>query len=566
MFLLLFKSIQASILITSQNQCIENIILHLFPNNETVVLINTNIFFKNKQVIVLKTPIFNVSGATDTYGKNFIIKATNENKVFEIINILILTKIWHTCKSAAGNFLIICKNCKGNIFLKLWNMDIIYVILSNTTHFISSSPYKDENNCGKDYKWFVEEKCDAVNNTAFFSIPKTLKNCKMKALPITSAFTYPGLYVKNNKTCGVYIDQLKLFADVYKFDFDTIEGVKNSEFTKKLYANSAIQYQWYGNKTVDTIVGWTVNIMKLCVTSRIYYEDVYYWVAPKAQKIPNVKLLYIIFDTQTWILFLITHTVAIIVTYAISHFDCKKSINDAKLNKIFVLLLKIMLQQDVLNLPSIWKLKLFLWLFVFYNLLVSIYFKTKLSSILTEPVYEKSYKSIYDMLHDNLKFFILTPLVPILKQRLPEFTNGSYTLRPLFRKEDDYIQDIVLHRNFTTHVMGAVLKIRPRLRNNVAVVKADDLDKVFWTFPFRYTYPFRKILNKFIGRIQEAGIHIKILHQYALVDWEDHVEKNIALTTEHISSGFFVLFLGLFSGFLIFVLETFYSYCHAPNV
>lgn len=132
------------------NNCVQFAVNKLFPINQTIVFVNAqeNFSAKNNQVISIREPFYKISGIFKTYGTHFMVFATDETNLLDVIYKLTTSKLWHRCKSYIGKFLIICKNCKEDVFLKLWNADIVSIVLTNTNqhyplHIFKSLPFKE---------------------------------------------------------------------------------------------------------------------------------------------------------------------------------------------------------------------------------------------------------------------------------------------------------------------------------------------------------------------------------------------------------------------------------------
>lgn len=548
------------------NECLANAVTYLFPRNSTIVTINTKeIDMKNQQIITLQYPFTNASHKYDTYGKNFIIASTNDEELFQIIGDLMRSNVWNLCRSSIGNFFVACESCnEENVFLKLWTMDIISVILGNDTHYTSSSPYNTKNKCGNEYKWSVVEQCGSLANTAFFPVSKNLVHCNVSIMALTPFSEYPGMFYKNNTSYGFMIDQMRLLSTVFNFELVVYDGVdfayeyiKNKSITK----SNTLTLPAY----VDTVSGMTVQVMNrvqepFCKATKIYYEDLYYWIAPKAQEIPNVNMVYVIFPPTIWFIFLSTHAISMVMVYVLSRFLVEERFR-LMLHRVVLDPIRIVMQMAFARLPRIWKLKIFIAMFLWYNLLLSTYFKSKLSSILTKPVFEKEFESLDDILERNVTIYMMETLMYTFKQQNLSATNAisrNYRLRSNFRHEIDYVKDVILYRNSSTHIFGPYLHANPMVKKNVKIAGTKHLNSVQLLYMFRASYPYRHKFDQVLSRIQSSGIPRKLMNDYVGIYWEEHVERQAVLTLQHLLSIFVILSFGYFIGAACFFIEVMY--------
>lgn len=540
----------------------------LFTKNEPIVIVNyyeTNelVRYFNESIVMLEKPYSTITTTPDFIGKNFVIFANNDGDLNKTIKEIQLSTVWSKCHSSSGNFLVVCKACTLNIFKQLWDKDIFGVVLNNFTHFISSSPYMKENECGQNLEWFLVEPFNALNQTQFFKVPKTLQYCNMTAFPLNQIYNFPILYIVNNQTTGLLVNVLEMIALTLNINLMVMEDNEKLRYHEKYFANRDFFYHLTNNKTIDTVLGSSVlhiNIFDVCRCTKIFFEGSHYWVVSKPLRISNLKLIFIVFNAGTWLLFLAVHVTSNFTYHFLSTYNVVES-NAPTFSKTVFNFIKILLENSV-TLPRMGKLQVFLVFFLWYNLLISTYYKSQLASVLTEPVYEKKFSSFADMLEHNVKFLAVSNIQDIIINEntlSKDYIENNFIERHYQVKEPECVEDIIKYRNFTTHVNELYLKVYPNWKEQVKIIGSQHLNAGQFLFNFRHSYPFRNRINEVIEMMTSHGIIIKMINSFEKHVWIFNEEINTRLTIDHLICAFIIIFVGAVCGFCVFLLELVYS-------
>lgn len=539
----------------------------LFPTNETLVIVNyieNNVFNEiiikyNASVVIMEEPFNRIKNTPDFTSKNFLIFAKNNNDSLKTIKGMQFLNIWNKCYSSSGKFLVVCKNCTMNIFKQFWQMDISQVILYNFTHYISSSPYIKENQCGQKLDWFLTEPCNAIKTTTFFKMPNTIEHCNITAFPINKIYNFPILHIINNKTTGLLVKVIEIIATTLNANLVVIEDDNNLRYHEKFFANRQFFYNLINNRTIDLILGMAVmniNILDVCRCTKVFFEDSRYWVVSKPQKISNLKLFFMVFNARTWLFFIVIHIMSSFTFYVLSTY---RSVESSKPNFSRTVLdfIKIVFENSI-TLPILGKLQLFLVFFLWYNLIMTSYYKSGLASVLTEPIYEKKFSSFADMLEHNIKFLMVSTVQDVIlneKSISQDYIKNNFIERHDLIKEPDCVEDIIKYRNFTTHVKDVYFKVYPNWKEQVKIIGSQHLNPIQFIYEFRHSYPFRNRINEVIGMMTSHGIIIKIANSFKKNVWISNEEINTRLTINHLMCAFVIILVGALCGFCVFVLE-----------
>lgn len=362
----------------------------------------------------------------------------------------------------------------------------------------------------------------------------------------------------NNNTVGVLIDTIKiasnalninLFVKVDDEQYYYEQHFKDAKFFQKLITN----------KTIDTIAASTTSFVQpsdFCSCTKAFFEDTNIWITKNAKIISNFKLLFLVFQPTTWVLFVIPLLAFGIVIHitTIIKIDKKSQLTFAT---IILDLIKLVLDIPMIKLQRLHFLRMILLYYMWYGLVIGTYYKTKMTSLLSKPTYEKLYDNVDEMFKHNVKFLVVESIKNVL-QNVEVGSNKPSTRHDLV-SEVDCIKEIILYNNYTTHVKESYLKVHSSLASQIKIVGSKYLISVKFFYKFSASFPFREKIDRVIENMQSAGIGIKILRSYGLVNWITNEKVNISLSLAHLWSAFTILILGNVGGICVYGFEIFYS-------
>lgn len=559
-----------------QSICINNVINHVFPIGSTIVFIydHTSARFKvfsNKYTFIglnfqtnLDLPKMEMNIQQE---KAFVIFGENSTDLLHTINKIQTTSIWHSCFSIKGKFLVFvtCSNCLDDVFLMLWKLKIIYVITvnqpSDACMIYSASPFFDRNKFGSAFKEKIIETSNNLAITKFYSVPKKLNHCSLRILSLDTLFDFPFLYHNNkNEIFGLLVEPLKLIGTTINC---TVRFDDDPHNFQGIFANTPLNFtelEIAKDRQPADIVAATPNrfsqIYNYCKHTKIFLYDKYFWIVPKPEMMPNIKVIVNIYRWNTWAFILIVVFLTAFIWHLLTdNPHCKSVLNS------FLCIYKISLGVSYEKPPKSFNQRLFFFIYLTYSLQLCWQFQTKLSSVLTSPNFEKGVRSLNDLLETDL-----TPyMVEIHKLSLAMLNSSNVRrleskakVRPRSFSELDSLKYVGEHRNISTQVLRAYLQAYPELRKKIITFGSEFLGGVEASYWIKMSHPLKDKIDEVISWLIEAGFPQKFVMDLDSKVFEVETKDfRVIITFEHLQGSFLILGTGVLLSVCIFVIENF---------
>ncbi|KAF5297962.1 hypothetical protein FQR65_LT09873 [Abscondita terminalis] len=373
------------------NKCITKTVRNVFPNNESIIYIydknnmiptteeNPKILFDVKNQV-------KVSPSYRNYAHNYVIRADYHTDLSNALLALLSTSLWNDRLTREGKFLFITKDenleKKVTLFWKLGMINLIVILYNSEGSFIvfTSDPQDPNNNCGLMLKKFLN--FDDCFLSRSIRLPKTWRkytNCNVTCFV---AFT-------DNTHAMQLFESIKFFRDlmVKKFDviFTTIETLDINH--KKDLFSVAFQFRQPFDHNIFT---------------SSYFSDRMVWIVPFPRRIPDMKIISMIFKNAVWILILIAFVATSLAWWLITKVTKRKS----SVTKAFLKVFSITLFGSVDSFDLLRPMLCLFLAYVLYSIHIQTAFNSKLVEVLTVPQYESTIKTLEELSDSDVTIYV----------------------------------------------------------------------------------------------------------------------------------------------------------------
>lgn len=513
--------------------------LHLCrPLNNVAVILNTNYPILSKNNIL-------------KYFYNFII-LTNCNRLEVTLKYIRNSYLWNYGSTIRGKyfvFLFDCVNIKKS-FGDIWNTKnvqeaVVFVRQGYKWLSYSYNPLTEESKCGKAIKPTLITDRQAIQLKSGTS----LKYCHYNISKI-SYFLPPSYFSYGDET-PILFGTMWLLRERY--------GLNVSQFDMSLIDQLGIAKQGYAgfkellNEEYDAVAA---NVFrqdnlhiidsKICELTDVFFFDDHIWYIPATKQIPAIKLLFVIFSEDVLFATCLSTVIAFIFWYLVTIVKREDKHVIELLGCIFGFAIKI---------P---KSRIFKFLFIFYMIYgqhINYFFQGNLSSKLTIPQYERRIKTVEQLIKSNLIIFL-----PEYEREL--IANSTSPIISKLYKRSVPIVELVPKLSFIKNNQSSAITSFLSTTNYTAAYKDyvdtlidTTLNKVTPQFYTRIGHPLLPAINKMIRRVNEHGFITKWFSNKNATFFTSSFEKQIQITIKHLQSVFLCLFVGLFFGFAILIVE-----------
>lgn len=296
------------------------------------------------------------------------------------------------------------------IFQKLWQLNILNVLVIDASLTNNVYTYKpithDRNN--KPTILYLGECASLLIDLASFQekSKKHFDNCSIKisANPVPFYVDKTDKLYNNN---GYEIIILKMVLDMLHLNGEFLQ-FGNDEIGSEEYINNKYSYKGMMKqifeKQSELLVGYIrvidgKHLRSLYPAIQVQLS----FVVPKAKPIAMWKNTLLIFQENTWILFLVTVSASAITRYFMlkcSNYDKNESLTKSALYIIQNCINSVDKKPNSNQLPTM----IFFVFFSFGSLLIVTYYQSQLSSFLSKPIYKKQITNMHELAGSDVPF------------------------------------------------------------------------------------------------------------------------------------------------------------------
>ncbi|KAK4887627.1 hypothetical protein RN001_003898 [Aquatica leii] len=479
------------------------------------------------------------------------------NSTFEFLN---LSTFWILRHSLNIRYFIIIneKNFEDlqKTFTFLWSLKIHKIVVftqhyskkRNIIKIHTSNPFYKGNHCGTIANVIHSQDCSDNSTIQILEKYKNLNGCDI-------IFLTPAL---NEPSCGVtYL--LEFFNELA----DTVNGNFTAKFSINKTTAASIQMQAIIAVTLRT------DQSELFLTNDISntaFMVKFEFVVKGGEPISPVKILFIIFKTEVWIMIIVSILVASIALWFITSFDDKQFIF-SKLKEICSNVLLATIWGYFAKMPKN-KGRYICICYLMYQLHIQTGFTSNLVTVLTTPQYKPGITNIEQLLNSDLSIIAAEVCKEYYFSDIdkPDSIYSRIKNRTRFAELDYNEKAQALHSgnnalflfeldtNFIEANLGGSIHINRIKANSVAGI----LRSSYLMTPGHY---FKKTLNSFLRSRDESGItqkNLKKMYDQAAVP--PRIKKLVALNLKHLFCAFVFLAFGLTIASVVFIMEVVATY------
>ncbi|KAK4876646.1 hypothetical protein RN001_009152 [Aquatica leii] len=541
--------------------CVSKIINQVFSNNETLVFIYDESVdvelpnvMTNPYVIArcTKPTSLKFDGSTA-----YILHLQNQELLNNTLTYLKSSAFWIFRKSLRCLYLIIIneRNVQDveEVFKSLWNMKIYRVAVltyhnsknRTTIKVHTSNPFHEDNHCGAYANVIYSQNCNNYISINFSKKYTNLNKCNITRVTPNPHIDYMSIYF------GMFLNGL---AEKVNGTF-IIKYVKN-----RTEVQDTIMQLHIGLATT----GINSNFLKISDFSQIVLSNKLVIVVKKGEAVSQVKILFIIFKLEVWIMIIISIGITSFALWFILSMQ-EKRFSATKFGEIWL----------NVYLATIWgyfapvlkntKAQYICICYLIYQIHIQTGFTSNLVTVLTTPQYQPGITNLEELVESKL---------PILAPISMEYFYFSDVGEPnsIYRKIKNQMRynvinlpqkevaELLNYRNCTMLLMDLEvedLKFVVGGDLHVNVIGADavtgNVHAVFVMAPGHF---FQETLNSFISSIDESGITLRnVKSLYDQTKIKPKFKKLVPLNLKHLSSAFVFLLFGLTTASVVFVIE-----------
>ncbi|KAK9878587.1 hypothetical protein WA026_022657 [Henosepilachna vigintioctopunctata] len=337
---------------------------------------------------------------------------------------------------------------------------------------------------------------------------------------------------------GIEIEIMKLLLDhlgmTYKF-----ERILNYREDRRLY---------------DIRVGGATYLHNEFVTQS-YVEDFMKFFVPMPQKLDRWRYILLVFDTASWIGFLITFMVNVFIFIVIKYLR-QKQVRCDLIQFIFVIFLGRTGRYRTRDIG----LEFLIFSMVFWSAMINYLFCSRLTFLLNGINYKNQIESPDDIIRNGLSVGITEPQNLEILRNIDEFAN--YSLNNIEDCNQNRCLPLISKKNIV--FFAAVRPARHLIRNHIDPKTGQpylkEMKPSYFTRKISAlmtkNHPFFPILNKHVKYLIESGITERIVKEYDKPYLDDLTSEPIrSLKFEHIIAPLFILTIGLTISLIVFFFE-----------
>ncbi|KAK9878589.1 hypothetical protein WA026_022659 [Henosepilachna vigintioctopunctata] len=337
---------------------------------------------------------------------------------------------------------------------------------------------------------------------------------------------------------GIDIEILKLLLDhldmTYKFE-------EMSPFLKD-------------KRTFDIFVGGATYFHNEFVTQS-YVEDFMKFFVPMPQKLDRWRYILLVFDTASWIGFLMTFMASVFIFIVIKYLQ-QEQVGYDLIQFIFVIFLGRTERYRTRDIG----LEFLIFSMVFWSAMLNYLFCSRLTFLLNGINYEDPIESPDDIIRNGLIVGITSPTNLQILHDIDEFAN--YSLNKIKDCRFNRCLPFITKRNMA--FFAAVRPTRTLLRKHINPKTGQpylkEMKKSFFTRKISAStypnHPIFPILNKHVKYLIESGISERIVKKYDIPYLDDLTSEPIqSLKFEHMIAPLFILTIGLTISLIVFFFE-----------
>lgn len=552
------------VLLSSQPDCIVDLIEYIFKENDTLHIIVNN-ETKGAVDFPISNPLININIDKPIYLKsiyydNFMIYAKNYMQLHEIMNILNNSQIWHVSNSPRSFFIIISQEelNETKTSQMIFSFDITNVIItspkSGRWQSFIFDPYDKASECGIRIKPRIYDNCDRNIFENFGKRLMMLNGCPLKA-PFSLAK-----------------DEDSIFNYMFSVVVNVIAEALNTTVSRRLeFSHENREYIYIAASLLyNDILSAHYDFLQ-----SVYYQDVV-WVVPAPLRTLDIKIITSVFSLKIWLTIMVVFFFTLIMWWIVIRQTREpKEVKTISFTGLTVFALSI--GSSTTFAPKTNTMKHIWFTYTFYSLILFTLFQARLIDVLTHPIYEKGIRTMEDLAESNLTITSKEILATDFYLKDAYLNNSVYskmygrivTFNVMHEKRE--ITTIAIYRNISTFVAKDALKLTKKYNSKIRIIEdTKGLRNFDLICILRRGHFIYHTVNNIIQRIIQSGITQRFLNDLNNHIFEDEEylqdDSQVKLSLNHLHGIFALWGIGLGFAIIILIGELLYDkHQHSNN-
>ncbi|KAF5297966.1 hypothetical protein FQR65_LT09877 [Abscondita terminalis] len=357
--------------------------------------------------------------------QNYVVVAHQYNDLVLVFGTMLHSKLWHKKLTRVGTFLVV--TFEEDMAKKV---KMFWLLATG-------------NNCGQMLKEFLTfDDCFASTPIQLAQVLRKYTNC------VVTYVSWSSDDVKNIK-----------FFEVINFLLKTIVNKLNLSLQMINALNTNYTYNMF------TIFSSLRKSLEHNTYTFTFFSDAMVWIVPFPQKIPDMKVIQVVFKEIVWILILAAFVSTSLIWWLIT----KVFNRNSNIIKTFLDVYSITLFGSVHRLDLIPSLRSLFLAYVLYAIHIQTGFTSKLVEVLTVPQYEPTIKTITELSESNHTIIILDGY----RNYFFDHEESNYILYNKIKQKLEILN---------SHEFGEKVTDLKTFRNKAALLSSNELDVLTATF------------------------------------------------------------------------------------
>ncbi|KAF5298010.1 hypothetical protein FQR65_LT09821 [Abscondita terminalis] len=377
--------------------CVSSITEKLFNSNETLVFLYDTLVDIELPKVMKNPYVFarlpnHVHFHLNRIPASYIIYVNNIKSLAAVLTDLYQSTLWLNRHSKTSTILIIIQGKYANnlkyIFEDFWNKNIHKLMIvtyyttgdTNIVEVHTSDPFYEENNCGKNANVMHCEVCNHNTSVVFNEFYRNLNKCIIV------------LYTYSDQPHPIFWYAIHVLENLEeKVNGTFIATLSPQTLVSRPSVSLQINADAYAKYALGDITS-------------IFLRDKFTFIVNGRNRIPELKILLIIFKNKVWILILTSFIITSIVMWLISSY-AEKKFELSELGRMSIEVLSATLWGCFSSIPKRVDLRCIFICYLVYQIHIQTGFSANLSQILTTPQYERGITDLEELDEANIPIY-----------------------------------------------------------------------------------------------------------------------------------------------------------------
>ncbi|KAJ9574023.1 hypothetical protein L9F63_008596 [Diploptera punctata] len=302
--------------------------------------------------------------------------------------------------------------------------------------------------------------------------------------------------------------------------------------------------------------------------------DSLFIVVPKSKRVPQYKQLFLPFTSSLWGALLVTLLLASLIWYHIKKYMfyiVGIQNRNVTMENAFIDLFRSFITGTTNMTPTTTVERLFFIIVVFFGIIMTSAFQGSLTSFLSVPIYHKDINTLKEVKNSKFRLFVYKSIKSIV-----HFDPSDETMMPLWKKflfVDNFTHMLEYLGKYddmgctmNEYSVRLIFRLKNYMKDGHPLLHKvrENILTSYNVYEVPRNSPYLDEISTAVKRLTEGGFQPKwyrdTIHKYILNGYlSEHFNILNARTTplllKHMQTAFYILFIGLFHSFLVFLAE-----------